>query len=107
MFITHLIGLFVECKGGIEFLITLNVRLISCSISTYNAIIIVTTSINLSIIYNREIKRNYNNENVILFEILAYIVAKLYDKLHYFTYIILVLKPFQIFWSSHHINYVG
>ena len=57
--------------------ILVNARLISCSLSTYKEIIIVTTSIILSIIYNNycETKRNYNDENVILFEILAYTVV--------------------------------
>ena len=55
--------------------ILVNVRLISCSLSTYNTINIVTTSIILSLIYNCEWKRDYNDENVILFKILAYTVV--------------------------------
>ena len=51
--------------------ILVNVRLIIYSLSTYNKINIVTTSISLSIIYNCEIKRDYNDENVTLFKILA------------------------------------
>ena len=63
-------------------------RLIFCLPSTYNKIIIVTTSIILSIIYNWERKRNYNDENVRLFEILVYTVVLSYDIFYYFTYII-------------------
>ena len=55
--------------------ILVNARLISCSLSIYKDIIIATTSIILSIIYNCETKRNYNDENVILFEISAYTVV--------------------------------
>ena len=49
----------------------INVRLINCSLSTYNTINIAATSIILSINDNCERKRNYNDENVVLFEILA------------------------------------
>ena len=55
--------------------ILVNVRHISCSLSTYNKTIIVTTSIILSIIYNCERKRNYNEKNVIQFEIFVYTVV--------------------------------
>ena len=50
--------------------ISVNVRQISCPLSTYNTIIIATTSHILSIFYNCERERNYNDENVILFKIL-------------------------------------